>query len=373
MHLIALVIVAFASFLADPALDAEQFSRMILGLHEDIKDVECVYEGEIKFPDAGKDSGKVKPQFFQGSYILRYDNARYLDVYIKTVNKPFSHDTDVVIANKWSQLNRIPDLGRRNANISPSYNQVLSRPCSAERFIFLAFWKEFRNLKDYGFEFQGWEIINGHKCAKIQVNLVSNNVRDASKSKKSRMPRLFLWVDLARGGHPLKVEFYLGDRIGYRSSALLASVVQPDGKAFWLPVSSTIEGFDFMNVNNLGALASVESYNLVVGSVRVNQNIINSRFDVNWNSGRPSTGSLKRVHEEFQKISVPDSPRTDAASVKERLDRNLAEADKQAEELKASSLASESVSSVWFLFYLFLAIAMLFLTIVAMLKLKERS
>ncbi len=86
-----------------------------------------------------------------------------------------------------------------------------------------------------------------------------------------------------------------------------------------------------------------QTYGVVLGSLQLNRDLPDSAFVVHT---KPRTElanalSLKRDHPIEVQLPKFERPKTDPASVKARLDAKLAEADRQAAEVVASSPARE--------------------------------
>jgi hypothetical protein len=187
------------------------------------------------------------------------------------------------------------------------------------------------------FENLGWADIDDHRCLKVRLGLLPG-------SKTTSIYKIF-WIDLIRGGHPLQVEQYHDGKLVYRVGGIeLAKVPDVSGKKIWFPIKG--------EMNVYGSLASTfhdypiarETYGVVLGSLQLNRDLPDSAFVVHTKP-RTELGnavSLKQAHPiEIQPKRI-ERPKTDPASVKARLDANLAEADKQAEEIRASSPARET-------------------------------
>lgn len=80
----------------------------------------------------------------------------------------------------------------------------------------------------------------------------------------------------------------------------------------------------------------------MAGSVVLNQGLPDERFSTKWQGEMPrSPESVKQARRQAAAIPKPKHGRTDPVGVKEELERELVEADRQAEQLEASSAARE--------------------------------
>jgi hypothetical protein len=82
-----------------------------------------------------------------------------------------------------------------------------------------------------------------------------------------------------------------------------------------------------------------ETYTVVTSSIVFNQGLPDKRFSTDWKGPTVETAELKRIREEFE--NTPPF-RSDSAGTQARLDKMLAEADRQSKQLEASSAAKEA-------------------------------
>ena len=81
------------------------------------------------------------------------------------------------------------------------------------------------------------EVIDGHRCLRVQLNYLP-------ALKVAFGPKVRFWIDLARGGHPLRVEFHSGPRfVGLIRDILLGRFKLPGGGEVWLPIQGVRESF----------------------------------------------------------------------------------------------------------------------------------
>ncbi len=143
---------------------------------------------------------------------------------------------------------------------------------------------------------------------------------------------------MARGGHPLKVEFTRGEAVRMRSVGIqLSQIEMADGRPVWFPVRGRTESFPMEGgrYQNGDGPAGVEAYFIVDGTVRFNQGLKDEVFSVDWKGDLPASDAWKKTAKAFPK----PTRRNDPAGIKEGLDRQLAEADADAEQIRASSPA----------------------------------
>jgi hypothetical protein len=327
----ALTLMAGSAAGAD--IDAAQFHRLMDGLHADVRDVTLVYEGDHG-PVPGDPEGEMGGKF-QGLYSIRSDGATLMDVFLRShrVDRPVSRTIKLVLGGRLEGVSQLPDLGRLIPETSAAPPGALNETASVERILYLWYFATLDDPARMGYQFLGWEEVDGHRCLNVQLY----EVPAAGLEKVEQKPTVVFWIDVERGGHPLKVEFRAGSEVRMRAEKIrLGQVPRPDGPLVWLPVSGELN-----TTLDLGRGKSTpyrETYVVVDGSVRLNQSLGDAYFRLKTNRELPAVGKLR----DYQKLLGERAPiRTDPAGVKERLDRQLAEANRQAEQLVASSSARE--------------------------------
>lgn len=202
------------------------------------------------------------------------------------------------------------------------------------------YFRDLKNPRDNGFEFQGWEDVDGRRCLRVQFEAVPGAViADA--------PVIRFWFDMERGCHPLRVEHLRGSSLEMCTLHVrLDRVSLPDGKQVWFPMYGETDYF--LGRDGVSKIPLLHETNSVVkGSLRLNQGLTDKRFTVGWKGSKPSSAALERIRLDFKHAPIPPAPpefSTDAASVRERLDKNLAAAEAQARQVEASSVMRETWS-----------------------------
>ena len=324
----------------DEPINAAQFARLIEAAHADIADVSFLFEGfDAGFPE-GTALETVKPgngTVYQGVYAFRRSYANYatlLDRFLNELHqKPplESHDTDAIL--RWNMLSvtRQPDFEHKSTSESPGGGGTLNKPGSPERILYLWYFTAKRDLAAEGFVNQGWEDVDGHRCLRFQVDEVP---RALNKSNRHSVIRF--WVDLARGGHPLKVEYRDNDGpngVSMRSSGIkLRQLPLPDGRLIWFPVEGRTESF-LTTAGLTRQPVGLETYTVLDGTVRFNQNLSDEVFTLKANHKIPLTAEMLAKQ---ARCEIPPD-RQDPQGIKERLDRIMVRADHKTEQLDASA------------------------------------
>ena len=339
---------------AEPRMTPAQFDRLMASFCDEVKDVAFVYEGfHAGFPEGTPlDSvSSTKPgngAMFQGSYLMKYDAKNYrtlIDAFMTNqYRKPITetHDTYALIDGKLSMASRYPDQGTDAIGTEVAGPGRLNQSDSPERIFFHWFFKTKRDYGELAFEDQGWEEVDGHRCLRVQLD-----VFPAAQLSKQVTDRAYMrfWIDLARGGHPLKVEYYNGfwyPGLNMRCHGIeLGQVPLPDGRLVWFPVRGRTESFGTTK-GMTSKPVGLETYFIVDGTIRFNQNPPDSMFQIQWKGKMPETAALAKLRKEFHR-----PVRNDPAGIKERLDRSLAEADSQTKQLDASAPQGEGWAAWW--------------------------
>lgn len=371
--LIGLVVTACAS---GDEPDAAQFARLMKGLHGAIQDVSLVYEGELHYVGPADLLGRgsaTTNQFFQGAYVYRADGAALLEFFRRDLDKDglFQHESFAILGAKMEALSKIPDLAaqfnrpRVTQSKTASTNLgAINKTGSPQRILYTWYFNQLVDPQGYGYECQGWEEVDGQKCLRVQLNVVK-------QTSNPRKPTIRFWIDMDRGGHPLKVEDLSGSDVRMRTDRIeLERQPLADGRSLWLPVRGVTETFQYSGGFHKTPLYR-ETYSVINDTIRINQGLADSLFTVAQTSKLPSTDYLRRLRKDFDR-PPPPPPRRDAAGVKERLDKTLAEADEQAKRIEASSTARAGWSTTLLVQAALVAIGVVALGCVAAWKWRNR-
>jgi hypothetical protein len=328
---------------SDSKVDGRQFMAMLEGLHSDIHDFELVWEGQLKYADSAPDLQKGGPKniecIFQGSYAYRArDGAAYYDLYQKPfdASAPFLHATHAQLKGKHTKLvlssnqKRPPGFAEESSGGPASFRF----PNSPERIEYLSYWRRCGySTARIGYECEGWDEIDGYPVLRIAIH--ESPSEPSSYRKLSR-----LWVDMARGGHVLKHDFYVGSELWWRvHNVKLAPMPLGSGKEVWFPIYGEHDSF-LWGTGCRTTPALHETNYLVRGSLVFNKGLADERFSLDWEGHKAKPEPLRGTAREFDLAapSLPPPPpvRTDPAGVQEDQERRLAEADRQARQLDAS-------------------------------------
>jgi len=333
-----------------PELDGEQMLRILEGLHSGIHDFELVCEGRVTWADPElrekSEDPKRLERIFQGSYAYRAaDGASYLDLYEKPLDSPtptLLHSTHANLKGIHADIVRSAD--RRNYRPGFATQRgggpgVLTFPCSPERFIYLYRWSRVKySVANKTYKAEGWEEIDGNVALRVWVD-------EFPKGKRPDRIWSRYWIDMKRGGHVVKHEYHAGNQLRFRLyDVVLANIESPDGTARWFPVHADWESFLWKTEWRATPVLH-ESYDVVRGSLVFNRGLTDDRFSLDWKGRTAESPALQKTRQEYNSVPVEKPAqvrtgpqmRTDPAGVEEDLKKQLAEADRQAEQLDASS------------------------------------
>lgn len=329
---------------SDQSLDVDSLRNLMGGLQHEQKDVEFVYEGSLTVTRRGRDEPQP-PTNFQGTFALRSDGSAHLGIYIRSTDQRLPLDRSILClsrANGFQTLDFQPDRGNRSKNLSTAAwtgPSVLDRPFSPFRIFRAPLVCDY--LKNAGdkptsdglnYECLGWETVDGHRCVKVRFAAGLPGARAPSRE-------YVYWLDLERGGNPLKYEDRMNGQLLARTDEVrLEAFPVSAGRKCWLPVHGVFRSY----LGGVGAdkkpkLLSTanceERCDIVNGTVRLNQGLRDDRFSLGW-SGAPATESLRAIRLEYDRLLR--GPRQSAPSG-ETIDQMIAEAERQGKLLEASS------------------------------------
>ena len=347
MTILIILALATTSPGAEPDVDAAQFARLMAALHSEVRDVSFVFEGsDFRVPPGRTVAEALRapdPEnhgtTYQGLYAYRDDGATLLDSFVNHYGTEeddaelwTTHRTIAIYDQKKSAVSRYPALRGEQPVVEPGGAGSLNENGSPERIVYYWYFKAFEQAgpAGYGYEFQGWEEVDGHRCLRVQFD----EMYGATDRPPDR-PVVRFWIDMERGGHPLKVVFTRGETIRMQSVGIqLDHLVLPGGERMWFPVSGRTETFGELG-RTRGKAVLIETYYVLDGTVRVNEGLPDRVFSVDYEGGLSETPALTQARRGFR---VPQ-PRMDPEGIRERLESKLAVANAQADEIRATSPA----------------------------------
>jgi hypothetical protein len=319
-----------------------QFLRLVDAATEPIRDVGLVCEGTMRLVGrqlVGASDDVLPDLHYQGLFLYRSDASVFQDTYIRgdRIDFPFTRYRVALLRDRLETLSLTPDSRRPPKRVRSQKGSAAALPetGSPTRFFYYWFYRWLATLSEFTVKHEGWEEVGGRRCWKILIDHLPSNTRPTKRLYR-------LWIDLERGGHPLQIDMLTGGELAMRTNAIqLAAFPLPDGKEAWLPVSATTNTFRW-DGKSYDQPIFQEAYTVVLGSVRINQGIKDSRFTVLQNESPEAGRLLDPARKEFERASalaIAQRPKTDRKSVEETLNRKLEEARRQSRLIEASSAA----------------------------------
>ncbi len=341
MHGLLIVITCLIGQTPGPAIDAEQFSRLIEGTFSEFRDVSFLFESTMDYVETSRVRGKSADTLRQtdsGVYAFRSDGATLLDTFTAHPNENglVVHTIHAMLGDKHESVSKPVDQGpidlKQGVRVEKRVPGALTRSGWPETIVTLYYFQTLGKLDPEGYEFMGWEEVDGRRCLKVQI---------AFGSPKS-VAKTRYWLDLERGGHPLRIEYRVSDQLKFRTDKIVLAQIEYDNgkKKAWFPMKGESNTF----IGNEGTVDHPvwhETYSINDGSVRINQGLKDSQFTLDWKGGLPESPALLELR---AKIKPAKPFETDHAGVQRRLEARLSEADQQSQRLDASPGAESRIN-----------------------------
>jgi hypothetical protein len=169
-------------------------------------------------------------------------------------------------------------------------------------------------------EFLGWEEQSGRRCAHLVV--YEFGTRDAGKH---------LWIDLARGGHPLRFELRAngGVVLGVTRDVVLEEVLSSTGETVWFPVKGTAES-TFDGVPQYRAHITITKE-----TIQFNQGLADHDFDITV----PNDAAVTDLDEKSLVSTSPAEVPTQSGQVPTVVADTIRRAEQQKSQIEARSRA----------------------------------
>ena len=344
---IALVLMTGFATASQPALDGPGFVRAINGLQDGVENIILVIEGGFDFVGPEKliaPRKKIPTDRYQGTYAYRKDGSSLLETYRHSSLRPDSPLSIERLATLRGQLQSqtlSPDRRRANEDIRNSHGDpaALDMTGSASRILLLWYLQRLSAQSPPAISEQAWEEVDGHQCLRVRIDRYPRIVQRKKPTER-------MWIDMERGGNPLKIEWLADEKVEMRTRDIKLErfPIQEGGHA-WIPVAGIAESFvwgsDYYETPIIR-----ETYGVVRGTVKINKGLSDRAFRLETASEFTGSPYLAKARQEFsgevkRMAQVPDEDIT-PASIQARLDRELAEADRQSAMLDASAPGSST-------------------------------
>ena len=322
-------------------VDSEQLARTLNGLMRKLHNFEFVYEGKrerIGPESVSSQERAAQASSYQGLYIYRDKSSIYIEIYTKQILNPSVLLDSRISLNhgKSESVQLVPDLRSPRPSIKAGSGNPLAltaHPRSPQRVFYCWLLQDNDSFQSLNYQHLGWELVDGRHCLKFRLDMAPGTARETK-------PYRIFWVDLERGGHPLKVEESIRPPkvVARTHSVRLSKFATLDGDEAWLPVSGKVDYFLNGDVYSDTPIIR-ESYDLVGGSFKFLRAVTDEMLSIGRKSRSELSGIL--LKREFDDLASHPSPpiRTDRESVEKRLNQQLADADKQSKMLEASAPA----------------------------------
>ena len=351
----ALVFSLMATGVGDPPrVDARAVFSLFKSHSSSFDDVTFLYEGTGPLP-GGAPPGLGSGPKFQGLYSYRKDGATLLDVFgFGGANRPNSRLIFSLVHDQLNVLEATPDALPRVRDRKPETSSggpgSLNRPNAPERIFLDWYFRDLEDPAEYDFESLGWEDVDSHRCLKARM---LRHPKPRLKSWRGGLPLIKLWIDLERGGYPLRLEHYRGDDLTMRTEILrLERVAIPGGQTLWFPAEGKTATYAGEIIKGQVVYkkepAFFETHRILTYTLKFNQGLSDDYFSVKRHALVANDEGLRKLQRELDRTPVAKvkPPPSDPESLKKRLDAALAEADSQASRLEASSPARAGVGWV---------------------------
>ena len=324
-------------FAAGQDITADQFARLVAASLASYHDVTFLFEGRLASvpvgttPEeamGGKKLGAQKLEahgaWYQGKYAYREDGNVLLEM---TVNAKFQvlpttyKRSSGLVQGRLTNVEDDMQGGPVQVTEKNGRAGSINEPYSPQRIVSLWLLKQFADPGSWNYQFLGWEDIGGHQCLKVELD------QGQGWPVVPNRPVYRLWIDVARGGHPLRVEYVDKEGIRMRANGIeLAEFATGDGKTLWFPVRGRLEMFALEGGRYEARVAGIESYFVLDDTLKINQGVPDLEFDV-----KAKAVAAKRL------AAKAARPGGTIEGMKRGLEKNLQLAESQAEELRASA------------------------------------
>ena len=327
---------------------AEDLCNLVRGLQRDLVNIECEYEGgSVLTKEALKTSEDGPIDSFTGLFLRRQDGAWLYDYYSQDLRKPSAalyRETIQIKDGRRTVLARSVESPKTGSVVvGDSRYPALFTLQSPFRVLCIDHLISAIDYADKRLKIQPAEIIDGHRCEVLDVILSADPAKDTEFTTTERF-----WIDLERGGHPIRVEETYPDH-KMISRLVVEAVEQFDagGRKIWIPTRSTDEGFAWAGPKRTPGFlpfpTSRQRIFLIRDSLRFPKEIPDSRLNLNYRPGTIISDNLKKKQVEFsrQKVEVSHDRGPTRDETEQQLQEQLRLAEEQKKELQASSWERE--------------------------------
>jgi hypothetical protein len=326
----------------EPLPTSEQFVRLTHSLFADVADVSFEFEAETRYVGSHylpKERVSRLGKSVQGTASYRSDGAVFVESYVASLGPDSSliQRVDALVGNIWSRQTWDPDSRQNQTSQKRGSLRALADAESPFRYFRGWYFTQLQDPVSYHYQALRWEQYEDHRCLVVDLSMLPS----IPGSTPVARPFYRYWMDLERGGHPIRIEGFEGDRRIAATQVRLRQIALAGGRRIWFPERGIHESFRWDD--QIEETPTFRSQCLfLLDTARWNQSLPDSVFTLKGRSPVVPSGILASTIQEFEKQkSAPPKP-PDTRSVQERIDAALADADAQARPLDASSKASTS-------------------------------
>ncbi len=197
---------------------------------------------------------------------------------------------------------------------------------------------------EHDFKVLGWEDVGGCRCLKVSM---LRQPKKLLEGWHGDLPYIRLWIDPQRDGYPVRYEYYSGDALQVRGEITRMERVQvPEGRAIWFPTQGKVWGF--VGQGKRGEMVVrkeptyIDTHRVLINTVKFNQGLKDPFFSVKKHALVASDEGLRKLQREMESEAASKEKEIvhiDPESHRKSLDEALEEANRQAQQLEASSAA----------------------------------
>jgi hypothetical protein len=327
----------------DPAIDGPTVFALLQRYHSAFRDISFIHEGNLEYMDARPG----KPDFarkFQTFYAYRSDGATLLDLFSQQAGKSMGRSITSILRGRMERLNATPDrdtpIRAREPESGPGAPGMLGYPQSPERIFMAPYLSTLGEPAEHDLNVLGWEDVGGNRC--LKVSMLKQTKKDL-QGWHGGLPYVRLWIDPQRDGYPVRYEHYQGDDLHLRGEITRMERVQvPEGRAIWFPTQGKVWGFVGLDLKLPKEPAYTDTHGVLIQTLKFNQGLKDSFFSVKKHALVASEEGLRKLQREMESEAARKGEKVvhvDPESHRKRLDAALEEANRQAQQLEASSAA----------------------------------
>jgi hypothetical protein len=295
----------FASAPADPEVTLDLFKQIIASNDRTLKTVAFIYEGEVRWigPPWLIENRDGLEEDFQGAYLYRNDGAAMCDMYVskRSHSSRVMRSRTLVFHDRVEKVQGLVDSRRgfdsdRDVRRQKGSLASISGASSPHDVFMFWFWKVVGPLQDLGFEFQGWEMVDGRKCLRFQLDSWNGGQRKGLDFQR-------YWMDVERGAQVVAFETYVEKQLVSKMDQVTLMVFEgPDKVAVWFPTRGRKRLFRWKDRFYTDPVVEIK-YSVVRRSITVNGSLPDSLFSIRRSSALPLPSELTHA----LKSTGPDS------------------------------------------------------------------